>query len=385
MATTDLVNSLEMHVFAAGQGESIVLKLPGRGWGVVDCYASKLSDPAENPVLCFLSDRGVGELEFLCLTHPHDDHFRGMSHLLQRLRVHSFWRPSAMSPQRLQWILQLALVDAKRSGHDKAHEDADELERIFTLVKKQHREHGRPLIPKVATVGTQLYPIPVDPEARFQIWAITPSGRQTETYEEGLRRCFDDNGRIKDRLPHARHNEISLALLVVFGETRIILGGDVEQNNWLDALEEFGRPRLSSICVKVSHHGSTNGYCQGLWEAFSAHQMPVAVVTPFQRHQLPRREALEHIGKFAAKIVTPCLPAVCPKELPIPLSPKAPVRSRRALRDTFQARAETRLMRMGCCSLIFDENGTCTVNDLQPPAGNVSIPSGQQSPRGYSS
>ncbi len=377
MATTNLVNSLEMHVFGASQGESIVLKLPGGGWGVVDCYASSLSDPADNPALCFLSDRGVGELEFLCLTHPHDDHFRGMSQLLQRLRVHSFWRPSAMSQQRLKWILQLALVHARQSGYEKAREDADELERIFTLVNEQRRERGKPLIPKVATLGTQLYPIPVDRQAHFQIWAITPSGRQTEIYEEGLRRCFDDNRRIKDRLPHARHNEISLALLIVFGRTRVILGGDAEQNNWLDTLKEFGRPELSSVCVKVSHHGATNGYCQGLWEAFSAHQMPIAVVTAFQRHQLPRREALEHIGNFATEIVTPCLPAVCPKELPIPLFPKAPVSSRRALRDAFQARAEMRSMRMGCCSLIFDDNGTCTVNDLQPPAGNVSTPSGQ--------
>jgi beta-lactamase superfamily II metal-dependent hydrolase len=371
MATTNAGNSLEMHIFGATQGESIVLKLPAGGWGVVDCYASTLDDPADNAALHFLSERGVSELEFLCLTHPHDDHYRGMSQLLERLRVRCFWRPSAMSRQRLKWILQLALVDAKRSGHGRTLEDADELERIFTLVKQGHEQRREPLISKAAAVGTQLYPVPVDPKAHFQIWAIAPSGRRADDYEEGLRKCFDDNGRIKDRLPYARHNEISLALLVVFGRTRVILGGDVEESNWLDTLNEFGRPGLSCVGVKASHHGSTNGYCQGLWEAFAADRRPVTVVTSFQRHRLPRRDALEHIGEFAAEIVTPCLSAVCPKELPIPLSPKAPVKSRRALRDTLKARADARSMGTGCCSLTFDDSGACTVNDLQPPAGKI--------------
>jgi len=348
MATTDGGSSLEMHVFGAAQGESVVLRLPHGGWGVVDCYASTLGDAVDNATLRFLLERGVNELEFLCLTHPHDDHFRGMSQLLERLHVRCFWRPSAMSGQRLKWILQLALVDAKRSGHARTLEDADELERIFTR-----------------------YPVPVDPQARFQIWAIAPSGRQADGYEEGLRRCFDENDRLKDRLPYARHNEISLALLVVFGKTRVILGGDVEESNWLDTLNEFGRPGLSCVGVKVSHHGSTNGYCPGLWEAFAADRKPVTILTPFQRHRLPRREALEHIGEFAAEILTPCLSAVCPKELPIPLSPKAPVKSRRALRDELKARVDTRSTRMGCCSLAFDDSGVCTVGNLQPPAGKI--------------
>ncbi len=372
MAMTDPACSLEMYVFGGTQGESIVLRLPGLGWGVVDCYASTVADSADNAVLRFLSDQGVGELEFLCLTHPHDDHFRGMSQLLEQLHVRSFWRPSAMSTKRLKWILQLALVDAKRSGYGEAIENADELERIFTLVKERGRRRHEPLIPKVAALGTQLYPMPVNPEAHFQIWAIAPSGRQTEHYEQGIRRCFDDNRRVKDRLPHGCHNEISLALLVVFGKTRIILGGDVEQQSWLDTLTEFDRRKLSGVCVKVSHHGSTNGYCPGLWEAFAAEKMPVAVVTPFQRHQLPRHDALEYISKFAAEIVTPYLSAICPQELPIPLSVKAPVASRRALRNTFQARTRTRQVRMGYCHFTFDDQGTCMVNDLRPPAGSVS-------------
>lgn len=373
MATTDAGNSLEMHVFGATQGESTILRLPGGGWGVVDCYASTLNDPVDNAALHFLSERSVSELEFLCLTHPHDDHFRGMSQLLERFRVRCFWRPSAMSGQRLKWILKLALVGAQRSGHARVIEDAGELERIFAIVKRRREQSHEPLIPKSAAVGTQLYPVPVDPRARFQIWAIAPSGSQTDRYEESLRMCFDDDGRVKDRLPYARHNDISLALLIVFGKTRVILGGDVEESNWRDTTIEFGKAGLSCAGVKVSHHGSTNGYCDGLWKAFAADRKPVTVVTPFLRQKLPRREAIEHIETFSARIVTPYLSAVCPKEPPIPLSPKAPVKSRLALHDTLKTRPAVRSPGGGRCSFTFDDAGACIVSTLQPPAGDVRL------------
>ena len=83
MATTD-DKRLEIHVFGAAKGESIVLRLPSGQWGVVDCYSGSLKDSSKNPVLKFLTDRGVDHLAFLCMTHPHDDHYRGMSHLLER-------------------------------------------------------------------------------------------------------------------------------------------------------------------------------------------------------------------------------------------------------------------------------------------------------------
>src|SRR5579872_584692 len=90
---------LEVHVINAGVGESIVIRMPGEGWGVVDCYSRCAADPDANPTVRFLRDRGVVRLEFLCLTHPHDDHYRGMSHLLELFNPRYFWRSACMTPQ----------------------------------------------------------------------------------------------------------------------------------------------------------------------------------------------------------------------------------------------------------------------------------------------
>jgi hypothetical protein len=84
---------LTIHVIGAGIGESIILELPNGQWGVVDCYASKISDETTNQTLNFLKRRKVETLAFLCLTHPHQDHFRGITHLLNRYKgkLERFW------------------------------------------------------------------------------------------------------------------------------------------------------------------------------------------------------------------------------------------------------------------------------------------------------
>jgi beta-lactamase superfamily II metal-dependent hydrolase len=82
---------LKIYVFGSTEGESIVLHLPNGKWGVVDSFASSLKDSATNPAYTILKRESVTELDFLCLTHPHDDHFRGMTQLLTDFAIKQFW------------------------------------------------------------------------------------------------------------------------------------------------------------------------------------------------------------------------------------------------------------------------------------------------------
>lgn len=371
MATTD-DNRLEVHVFGAAKGESIVLRLPSGEWGVVDCYASSLKDRSTNATLQFLLDRGVDELAFLCMTHPHDDHYRGMSHLLERFPVRCFWRPSTMTAQRLIQIIEAAKIDAKNAGDPVAVEDANELDRIFRLIKEKKQASGTPAMPKSATTGTQLFPVPVNQDAEFQVWALAPSTHQTELYETGLAKCFDESSRLKASLPPSDHNRISMALLVIHGTTRIVLGGDVEAAGWSDVLQEFGADGLSSHAVKISHHGSTNGYADGLWPAFSKQQLPVTFLTSYRTQRLPRKDAIEHIRGFSSRIVTPCLPAIHADELPVPLSTKAPVESRKALHEKLKVTSATHFP-VGRCSFVFDNAGNCVEETFEGHAGAIPV------------
>src|SRR4051812_30004220 len=106
---------LRIHVLGGGKGESIVLELPNGERGVVDCYARELRGPDANPTVQLLRSQGVNRLAFVCLTHPHDDHFRGLSHLFDTMPVAEFWRFGSWSREQLASLLVSLGADARRS------------------------------------------------------------------------------------------------------------------------------------------------------------------------------------------------------------------------------------------------------------------------------
>ncbi|MBC8230091.1 MBL fold metallo-hydrolase [bacterium] len=84
---------LGIHVIGSGKGESILLELPNGECGIVDCFSPSLTKKHLNQTLRLLADFDVTRLRFICLTHPHEDHFRGITHLLETYQenIEEFW------------------------------------------------------------------------------------------------------------------------------------------------------------------------------------------------------------------------------------------------------------------------------------------------------
>ncbi len=75
---------LELYFFNVGHGDSIAIKFPNNEWGVIDCT---LCDGQSEPnVLRFLKRNNVKHLKFVCVTHPHIDHFLGMERIVKHYR-----------------------------------------------------------------------------------------------------------------------------------------------------------------------------------------------------------------------------------------------------------------------------------------------------------
>src|SRR5437899_163845 len=122
---------MEVHVTGGGIGESIVLRLPNGRWGVVDCYVPSLRDATSSSAFRLLKERGVTSLEFLCLTHPDADHFRGMSLFLETFAVGQFWIFAAKSPAELyQRIAAVGKIKAER-----LHQPGESVEDANDFVK----------------------------------------------------------------------------------------------------------------------------------------------------------------------------------------------------------------------------------------------------------
>lgn len=163
---------LRVHVLGAGKGESLVLELPDGKWGVVDCYARHLADPSANPTVRFLREHGVTALEFLCLTHPHDDHFRGMSHLLECFEVSQFWRFGSWSRQQLKDLLDDIAAEAQLSGGSEK-EASDDLRRTLGAVAARQAS-GTLTVTGLSDVKS-LYRSRLGGGAEIRIYSLAPA------------------------------------------------------------------------------------------------------------------------------------------------------------------------------------------------------------------
>jgi len=154
------------------------------------------------------------------------------------------------------------------------------------------------------------------------------------------------------------------------------LGGDVEKRGWEDTVKELGNTKLASHAVKVSHHGSSTGYIDGLWAAFSRSGRPYAIIAPSQKHGLPEKAAVEHIAGYtdANRLLTTCLPAI-----PFATARNAdfwedyPLATRLALISKFNRIRANRAHDVGICSLTFDDRGNCVSLNLSPPADRLAV------------
>lgn len=305
---------VEVHIFGGKIGESILLKLPGNLWGVVDTYTPNLANPRSNPAFRFLEDHRVSRLHFLCLTHPHLDHYKGMRHFLDHFDPDRIWIFGALTHRDLHAkvaeILRLKATSA--NDEEDQSESADELVRILDKIRDKVEDRSR--TPRVDVRRLQLEQrlLDLNGDPPLVITSMGAPGGLTMLYERSLVSCFDGNGDfLAAKVPSVNHNLISGGLLIEYGRSRIILGGDMETDSWKEAMACFGnRGRLDSVLVKASHHGSTTGYCEGLWALMSPRKSAVAVITPYTLHSLPSPAGLSHVMDHAAFTLAASLPAV---------------------------------------------------------------------------
>ena len=363
--STTKAPSLEVHILGAGKGESIILKLPNDQWGVVDCYASSSSDPATNPTIKFLRNQGVKRLQFVCLSHPHDDHFLGMTKLIDEFKPREFWRAGCLSPEHVKLLAKYYRVAGISEGVDSFTRSAQELLGVYARVRAGVVNCEIDVIR--AQSRMTLYPTPAEQNSAFRIEWRLPSGNQVELYEGAVWSCIGPDGHIAENLTRSHHNNISLVLRVVYGESSVLLGGDLEKEGWAQVVKEYGGDQLSASAIKVSHHGSPNGYCDGLWEQFASGGKPYAVNMPSRPHKLPKPKALKHIGEYSRGVYATCHFEGGVVASPAPTSEPS-LDSRLAMRDTFATTPKVGVnSECGCCTITFNDKGQCSLV-AEPPA-----------------
>lgn len=327
------------YVLNSGIGESIIINLlPIDKWGVVDCYSNS-KNPRYNPTLNLLDKQKVTELEFLCWTHPHHDHYKGLSHVLKHYenKIKRIWMfPSNAIEELVYMAMQLKqeklekLARLKREAKlkkraDELKDKIEESKELIRIINKINRLLENNINFNSLFSIQCLYNQPIENSISknidIRIYCLGPCAKIVRQYNGKIKNyvyintdnLLEETICIDDDKPPPGANMICGALFIQFGETKILLGADVEKDNWEEILKENKSNvdlDLSSDLVKISHHGSINGICNGLWESLSYNKAPIGVVTPYRSQGLPQKEAIEIIQNYARLLKTTSIEAL---------------------------------------------------------------------------
>lgn len=279
---------LGVHVLGPGFGETIIIELPNGEMGVVDSFAARFTGP---PALEYLrvNHPTLKKLKFVALTHPHADHCMGMSRYFDKYEVEEFWYFHSFALHTCMGFF--------KAMHSKKTEDAVEKAlglpsgsvwidalKLRDAVDRQGTVRPRSLM---ATRTIELCGGAVTAKI------VTPNDVSVWRYNNMLatttEELLDDGPKLDPNWDPSSlpHNQASGSILFEYGQTRILLMADAEDDLWADVTNEQGDSPLPKVhFIKGAHHGSKNGY-NGKIYACAADKNTVLVITPFNRHKYP--------------------------------------------------------------------------------------------------
>ena len=317
MAGTHVAQDLErlealdrrlLHVFVAGpgRGEGLAVALPHRGWLVVDgCRAGDGSLPLERILNRWL-DAG-DPIEALLLTHPHDDHVAGIPRVIEaydpaRIALVASDPPSAS-------LLLEVIARYKRARTTAERMDADAVLAAVSAIQTWASKPDNALLPVTDGIA-----IEVDAPVALRICAPVRSA---------MTRFLREPGRESRIL--ARANEMSAVVEIEFGQTRVVLGGDLPRyrsgrrgrrvttvpTGWDTVMRAHDRLGAHHG-LKVPHHASRDAHHPGLMARRAGGGPRTWWVTPHNSSRLPRLaegEGMDELLAHEPEILLTALPA----------------------------------------------------------------------------
>jgi competence protein ComEC len=241
---------LRMTVLDVGQGDGIVLELPGKRTILIDgggLFDDRF-DIGEQVVVPFLLSRWIGHLDLVVLSHPHPDHLNGLQAVLRRFPVSEVWD----SGQRAAMPTYLWFEETLR----------------WRRIPHKILQDGY--------LTSEFAPV--------QIAVLHPSNVMLQGSKRGH---FSDV------------NSNSLVLSVTYGNVTLLLPGDIEEEAERLLLERGAD--LQAQVLKVPHHGGRTSSS----EPFLASVRPkIAVVSAGYRNRFrhPHQETLDRYRATAADL-----------------------------------------------------------------------------------
>ncbi len=293
-------DEMSLLVFGPGHGEAMVVILPDGSLGVIDGCREPPGDPVEEFVGAWLSAAPGRRISFVGLTHPHEDHYRGLGRLIEKhdRSIDRLWRTPLTDGLWARAYLQYAEYCEQNSDQVPVADDLAGLERVIGVLE------GKGARLDVLAANKVMLRTRVDGRL-VSVVSLAPSVNDTD---RALRQLFE--AMRKQVRVRQDPNLTSAALMVTWGDARLLLGGDLvcehgEFEGWTAAAQHVRRPVQ---VVKASHHASGQALH---WEILRDVESKLTIVTPFRQaisSQPPRPEGIQQLlglGQAVAITSTP--------------------------------------------------------------------------------
>lgn len=207
-----------------GQGDCAVVRTISGRTMLIDAGDHRDEyDYGERVVAPFLRKEGIGRLDYVVLTHPHDDHIGGIEHILNHFEVGT----------------------VVESGQ---HYSSNIMNTLRKTVRDKH-------LPTMTVRAGDVLAI----DSQHSVYFLHPTPDFVSTTGES---------------PHSINNS-SVVAKMQCGRRSFLFMADAEMQS-LERIQRWG-PLLRSDVIKVGHHGSWNGTTAGLVAAVQARWAVVSV------------------------------------------------------------------------------------------------------------
>lgn len=279
-----LIDEIEVTLFGPGYGECVLLHVGFSDWIIVDSCLNKDKRP---PVLEYLRALGQDPAQIVKLvvaTHWHDDHIGGLGVLFKECQSARFACSGALKGQEFLTLVKAASVNSMmRTSGVKEFSDV-----IDTLEKRSKSKPGLGS-PKLASANKILWERHKINGQSFaaEIRSLSPSDSAVTRTQFEIASLFPKIHEPKRRISPRSPNHSAVALWVKAGDSRILLGSDLEESGdpdtgWTAILDPATRPQGKASVSKVAHHGSHTAHHPNIWTDL-LEPNPHAILTPFVR------------------------------------------------------------------------------------------------------
>jgi len=276
-----------------GFGESILLQFEDDKYGIIDSFIDRKSG---NPVvLDYLSSNNidVAKIEFVVLTHYHQDHFTGVATILEKCKNAKFYTFDSFAIESFQALVALNL------GLNSKHNYFSEYDKIVKLIKSSNR--------KIHILSDRSKPI--INSSSVKIYALSPNDKTVIFLDNLYRKRFKEQSEgIVAKIQIGKDfNFQSVVIVVEINDNNILFGSDLEYSKsnksigWSAIYKNKKIAKKEFVIFKLPHHGSENGCNIKDWQRVIVENAYLKL-TPYNRSKLPRATMIKKICSLSKNV-----------------------------------------------------------------------------------